>query len=114
MTTRPVTFTPRTPEEAVDAIRPFLRNAMQLVNMHVDRLYVSCMRDRAAIDPSWSTMQGIIERRVAEGFREHGGDLWTPSVGPLVYLGEAQEEVADAIAYHAMLLWNETMRAEWE
>ena len=113
----PYTFVPRTPDEAVEAIRPFLDEGCGHANITL-RLIADSMR-AAQRDPThknavaWARMRETIYDRVHAGFTEHGGDLWTPHLPLQVYDNEAREELADLIAYQAMASWQVAIQELW-
>lgn len=113
----PYTFVPRTPDEAVEAIRPFLDEGCGIATATL-WLIGDSMRT-AQRDPthknavSWARTRETIYDRVRAGFAEHGGDLWTPHLSLAVYDTEAREEMADLIAYQAMASWQVAIQEQW-
>ena len=113
----PYTFVPRTPDEAVEAIRPFLDegcgHAAGDMGLIADSMRIA-QRDPTHKDAvAWARMRETIFDRVRAGFAEHGGDLWTPHLSPAVYETEAREEMADLIAYLAMSRWQLAIQEQW-
>ena len=113
----PYTFVPRTPDEAVEAIRPFLDEGCGHATEDM-RLLGNSMRIARCAPAhknavAWARTRETIYDRVRAGFAEHGGDLWTPHLSLAVYDTEAREEMADLIAYQAMARWQLAIQEQW-